>query len=61
MNAFRSRLLSDDAQRRLAYYPRALEAALYARERLSGPVRLEVVADRAGMTASGFSRYFRPW
>jgi transcriptional regulator GlxA family with amidase domain len=56
--AFHSRLLSDDVQRRLAYYPRALDAAHYVRSNLSGSVRLEDVAERAGMTACAFSRYF---
>ena len=56
--SFHSRLLADDVQRRLSYYPRALDAAHYVRSNLSGSVRLEDVADRAGMTASAFSRYF---
>ena len=55
---FRSRLLPEDVRRRLAYYPRALDAAQYVRENLSGPVRLEDVAERAGLTPCAFSRYF---
>jgi transcriptional regulator GlxA family with amidase domain len=55
---FRSRLLSDDVRRRLAYYPRALEAAKYVRENLNRQIRLEDVADRAGLTPCAFSRYF---
>ncbi len=56
--AFRARLLSEDVQRRLHYYPRALEAALYVRENLAKQVRLDDVAARAGMTPCAFSRYF---
>ena len=58
MAAFSSRLLPDDVRRRLAYYPRALEAAHYVRENLRGSIRLDDVAERAGMTACAFSRYF---
>jgi len=56
--AFRSRLLPDEVQRRLAYYPRALDAALYVRANLARQVRLDDVAERAGMTSCAFSRYF---
>jgi transcriptional regulator GlxA family with amidase domain len=55
---FRSRLLSDDVRRRLAYYPRALAAAQYVRENLNRSIRLEDVAERAGLTPCAFSRYF---
>lgn len=55
---FRSRLLPDEVRRRLAYYPRALDAALYVRENLGRPIRLEDVAERAGMAPCSFSRYF---
>ena len=56
--AFRSRLLPDEVRRRLAYYPRAREAAQYVRDNLSRPIRLEDVAERAGLTPCAFSRYF---
>jgi transcriptional regulator GlxA family with amidase domain len=56
--AFRSRLLSDDVRRRLAYYPRALQAAEYVRDNLSRQIRLEDVAELAGLTPCAFSRYF---
>ena len=55
---FRSRLLPEDVRRRLAYYPRALDAAQYVRENLSRQIRLEDVAERAGLTPCAFSRYF---
>lgn len=55
---FRSRLLSDDVQRRLVYFPRALDAALYVRRNLNRQIRLDDVAERAGMTPCAFSRYF---
>lgn len=55
---FSSRLLSDEVQRRLKYFPRALEAAVYVREHLDRPLRLEDLAARAGMTPNAFSRYF---
>ena len=56
--AFRSRLLPQDVQRRLAYYPRTLAAVQYVMENLSRPIRLDDVAARAGMTSCAFSRYF---
>ena len=52
------RLLPADVLRRLAYYPRALTAALYVRENLGRQIRLDDVAVRAGMTPCAFSRYF---
>lgn len=55
---FQSRLLPDAVQRRLAYFPRALEAALYVRRNIGDPIRLEDVAGHAGMTPCAFSRYF---
>jgi two-component system response regulator YesN len=58
MGVFSSRLLSAEVQRRLVYYPRVLDAALYVRDNLSRTIRLDVVAERAGMTPCAFSRYF---
>ena len=55
---FSSRLLSEDTLRRLRYYPRALEAAWYVRREMGKPIRLEAVAELAGMTPCAFSRYF---
>ncbi len=55
---FYSRLLSEDVLRRLHYYPRALDAAKYVRDNLGRPIRLEAVANLAGMTPCAFSRYF---
>jgi transcriptional regulator GlxA family with amidase domain len=56
--SFTSRLLGEDTQRRIMYYPRALTAALYVRDHIGEPVRLETVADLAGLTPCAFSRYF---
>ncbi len=56
--AFESRLLNDEARRRLMYFPRAYQAALFVRQNLAKSIRLEDVAQRAGMTPCGFSRYF---
>jgi AraC family transcriptional regulator len=56
--SFDSRLLSEDVLRRLRYYHRALEAARYVRAHMGKPIRLEAVAERAGMTPCAFSRYF---
>jgi AraC-like DNA-binding protein len=56
--AFHSRLLSSDIERRILYYPRALAAAMYVREHLGEPIRLETVAAIAGLTPCAFSRYF---
>ena len=58
MTAFTSRLLDEDVQRRILYYPRALGAAQYVREHMGEPVRLETVAALAGLTPCAFSRYF---
>jgi transcriptional regulator GlxA family with amidase domain len=58
MSPFHSRLLSDDVQRRIAYYPRTLTAAQYVRENIGKPIRLETVASLAGLTPCAFSRYF---
>jgi AraC-like DNA-binding protein len=55
---FFSRLLSEEVQRRLQYYPRAMEATRYVLENLGKPIRLEAVANLAGMTPCAFSRYF---
>ena len=55
---FRSRLLPDEVRRRLAYYPRALDAANYVRANIGKQIRLDDVAERAGMTPCAFSRYF---
>jgi transcriptional regulator GlxA family with amidase domain len=55
---FRSRLLNEDVQRRIAYYPRTLAAADYVRENIGKPIRLETVAALAGLTPCAFSRYF---
>lgn|GEM_PF-5185902 len=55
---FRSRLLADVIQRRIAYYPRAHAVAVYVREHIGEPIRLETVAALAGMTPCAFSRYF---
>jgi transcriptional regulator GlxA family with amidase domain len=57
-HAFHSRLLNDDVQRRIAYYPRALVAAQYVRDHMGEAVRLETVASLAGLTPCAFSRYF---
>jgi AraC family transcriptional regulator of arabinose operon len=51
-------LLPDDVRRRLKYFTRALDAAVYVRENLGRPLRLEDLAARAGMTPNAFSRYF---
>ncbi|HTX56904.1 MAG TPA: AraC family transcriptional regulator [Candidatus Acidoferrales bacterium] len=56
--AFRSRLLAEDVQRRILYYPRTLAAAQYVREHVGEPIRLETAASLAGMTPCAFSRYF---
>ena len=56
--AFPSRLLPDDVARRLAYYPRIFDVAMYVRRNLSRQIRLDDVAERAGMTPCSFSRYF---
>lgn len=58
MTAFTSRLLDEDVQRRIMYYPRALTAARYVREHVGEPIRLETVAALAGLTPCAFSRYF---
>lgn len=55
---FHSRLLSQPVILRLEYYPRAMQAVLYARSTIPAPVRLEDVAMLAGMTPCSFSRYF---
>ena len=55
---FRSRLLSEDVQRRILYYPRTLAAANYVRENIGGTIRLQSAAGLAGMTPCAFSRYF---
>jgi transcriptional regulator GlxA family with amidase domain len=55
---FRSRLLSEEVQRRIAYYPRTVAAADYVRENIGRPIRLETVAALAGLTPCAFSRYF---
>jgi transcriptional regulator GlxA family with amidase domain len=57
-DVFRSRLLADDVQRRIAYYPRTHAVALYVREHIGEAIRLETVAALAGMTSCAFSRYF---
>lgn len=57
-DVFSSRLLPEDVLRRLRYYPRALEAACYVRRHIGKPIRLEAVAELAGMTPCAFSRYF---
>ena len=56
--AFRSRLLADDVQRRIQYYPRTLATAEYVRDHIGEPIRLDTVAAIAGMTTCAFSRYF---
>jgi transcriptional regulator GlxA family with amidase domain len=56
--AFRSRLLADDVVRRILYYPRTLAAAVYVRDHVGEPIRLETAAALAGMTPCAFSRYF---
>lgn len=56
--AFRSRLLAEDVQRRILYYPRTLAAAKYVQENIGGSIRLERAAALAGMTPCAFSRYF---
>ena len=56
--AFHSRLLSEDVQRRILYYPRTLAAANYVRENIGKTIRLERAAALAGMTSCAFSRYF---
>ena len=55
---FVSRLLPDEVQRRIVYYPRALEAACFVRSNLDQSIRLDELAARAGMTPNAFSRYF---
>jgi transcriptional regulator GlxA family with amidase domain len=55
---FISRLLGEDVQRRIIYFPRALTAAQYVREHIGESIRLETVADLAGLTPCAFSRYF---
>lgn len=55
---FHSRLLDDDVQRRIAYYPRALLAAQYVRDHIGQAIRLETVSALAGLTPCAFSRYF---
>jgi transcriptional regulator GlxA family with amidase domain len=57
-HTFRSRLLAADVQRRLTYHRRTLAAALYVRANLAETIRLDDVAEVAGMTPSAFSRYF---
>jgi transcriptional regulator GlxA family with amidase domain len=56
--AFYSRLLADDVQRRIAYFPRTLAVAVYVRNHIGEAIRLETVAEIAGMTSCAFSRYF---
>lgn len=56
---FRSRLLPETVQNRIAYYPRALSAAAYIREHLDDEeLPLGAIADAVGMTPNAFSRYF---
>jgi transcriptional regulator GlxA family with amidase domain len=55
---FSSRLLTDEVKRRILYYPRALAAAVYVRQHIGDPIRLETVAALAGLTPCAFSRYF---
>jgi len=55
---FSSRLLSDDVQRRLRYYPRAMHVAVYVRGNIGRQITLDDVAQRAGMSPCAFSRYF---
>ncbi len=55
---FVSRLLSEEVQRRIAYYPRALIVAQHVQANIGRPIRLETVAKMAGLTPCAFSRYF---
>lgn len=55
---FRSRLLPEVVQYRIGYYTRALDAAVYIRERLADELHLSAIAGAAGMTPNAFSRYF---
>jgi transcriptional regulator GlxA family with amidase domain len=56
--SFRSRLLDEDVQRRILYYPRTLAAATYVRANIGSSIRLDTAAELAGMTRCAFSRYF---
>lgn len=53
-----SSLLDQSVLKRLAYYPRATRALVYARAHLPNPPRLELVASHVGMSTASFSRYF---
>jgi len=53
-----SRFLDEVTLKRLHYYPRAIEAVLFARSMLPETVRLDEIAERVGMTPASFSRFF---
>jgi AraC family transcriptional activator FtrA len=53
-----SRFLDASTVKRLHYYPRALNAVLFATSRLPDTVRVEDVAEHFGMNSGAFSRFF---
>ena len=55
---FQCRLLDENVQRRIRYYPRIVEVARHVQASIPDSVRLENAAAIAGMTTCAFSRYF---
>ena len=55
---FQCRLLDEDVQRRIRYFPRLSAVAAYVKANITDPVRLDKAASVAGMSAGAFSRYF---
>jgi len=57
--SFSLRLFDELTQKRLAYYPRATEALVFAEGHLPDVPPLRAVASYVGMTPAAFSRYFK--